>query len=189
MKWSTRSRIIGVDDGPFPRRRGVRVPVVGILMSGAIRVEGVLSTWVARDGWNATNRLVEMLTTGRLGGQAQAVLLDGIALGGLNIVDLPLLADSVGVPAIAVMRRSPDLEKFAKAIERVSRPERRKSVLRRAGPIHPFDGGWFQAAGCDTEEARTILRVACFDGSYPEALRVAHLVARGVTWGASRGGA
>ena len=37
------------------------------------------------------------------------MLLDGIAFGGFNVVDLPALAESLGVPCASVMRRVPDL--------------------------------------------------------------------------------
>ena len=188
------SRIVGIDDSPFAARGGAarprtRVLVIGVLMRGHDRVDGILSTHVVRDGFGATAALARMLTTGRLAGQAQAVLLDGIALGGFNVIDLPRLSASVGVPVIAVMRRLPNLRAVRAAMARTSSPERRWRTVQRAGPILRAGRLWFQAAGLSPEQARMILAVAAREGGYPEALRLAHLIGGGVVNGTSRGGA
>ena len=78
MAFGPRSRVVGVDDGPFRGKTGARVPIVGVLMRGP-RVEGVMTTHVIRHGSGATRSIGQMLTTGRIANQAQAVLLDGIA--------------------------------------------------------------------------------------------------------------
>ncbi|PKN50150.1 MAG: DUF99 domain-containing protein, partial [Deltaproteobacteria bacterium HGW-Deltaproteobacteria-20] len=104
MAFGPRSRVVGIDDAPFGARAGSRVMVVGVLMSGH-RVHGVMTTRVVRDGLRATATLRTMLTTGRLANQAQAVVLDGVAVGGFNVIDLPALAQGIGAPVVAVMRR------------------------------------------------------------------------------------
>lgn len=181
------SRIVAVDDGPFERRRGSPVRLVAVLMCGAQRVDGIMLGRTTQDGFAATRAIVRMLTTGRFAGQAQALLTDGVAVGGFNVLDLPRLAADLGIPVIAVMRRRPDLAAVRRALSHMPQAERRIKTLLAAGPIHDADSLWFQVAGASVSTARRILAVARGGTRYPESLRVAHLVAGAVTTGASRG--
>lgn len=189
MAFGAASRIVGIDDGPFRKTPRARVLVVGVLMRGGTRVEGVMSTHVTRDGVRATDAIAEMLSSGRLAGQAQAVLLDGVAVGGFNVIDLPALAEALRVPVVAVMRRKPDMVAVRQALLRTHRAAWRWSVIERAGTIHAGPGLYFQVAGAESALARQILAASTIQGTYPEPLRLAHLIARGVLLGASRGGA
>jgi uncharacterized protein len=156
-------------------------------MRGSTTVDGVLQTQVVRDGFGATDAIVRMLSEGRLGGQAQVVLTDGIAVGGFNVIDLPRVAATLGVPVVAVMRRAPKIAAVRSAILKTSHAQRRWRLVQAAGPIHLADGLWFQVAGAGPELARRILRLACGDRAYPEALRLAHLIAGAIATGCSRG--
>ena len=112
---SRRLRSIGFDDAPFERGSGRGlVPVAGVICAGT-RFEGMVWGQVRRDGWNATDVLVSLLAGGKFLPQLHLVLLDGITLGGFNVVDLPALATRLRRPCIAVMRRPPDLEAMARA--------------------------------------------------------------------------
>lgn len=189
MSFGPRSRIVGVDDGPFDARPRAKVPVVGVLMRGT-RVEGVMTTRVVRHGIGATGAIARMLTTGRLGNQAQAVVLDGVAVGGFNVIDLPLLAEAVGVPVVAVMRKEPDLDAIRHSLRvKTRQPDRRWRMIERAGAIHSMDGMYFQVAGATPGLARRILTLSCPFDRYPEALRLAHFIAGAHVFGSSRGGA
>lgn len=148
-----------------------------------------MTSHVVRDGLGATRAMVRMLSEGRLAGQAQAVVLDGVAVGGFNVVDLPALSGALGIPVIAVMRRRPNLEAVRAAMLHTRHAARRIRVMERAGPIHEADGRFFQAAGASRGTARRILSIASPYGAYPEALRLAHLIAGAFVHGSSRGGA
>ncbi|MFW5738723.1 MAG: DUF99 family protein, partial [Myxococcota bacterium] len=119
----------------------------------------------------------------------QAVVLDGIAVGGFNVIDLPSLAESLGVPVVAVMRRRPNLEAIRQALQRTRHADRRWRVMQRAGPIHEADGLWFQVAGASPGLGRRILDLSSPFERYPEALRLAHLIGGALVHGSSRGGA
>ncbi len=148
-----------------------------------------MTSHVVRDGMRATATIRGMLTTGRLAHQAQAVVLDGIAVGGFNVVDLPRLSEALGVPVLAVMRRRPDLDAVRRALQRTTHAGRRWRVIERAGPIWEGDGMCFQVAGAPAGLARRILQVASPFERYPEALRIAHLIGGALARGTSRGGA
>src|SRR5687768_18621347 len=111
-------RAIGFDDGPFVKRRGASVPLVGIVCAGT-RFEGMLFGRTRKDGWNATETVAAMLQESKYLAQVHLVLLDGIAFGGLNVVDLPALAAAIDRPCVAMMRREPDLPAMHRAIDRL----------------------------------------------------------------------
>lgn len=179
-------RAIGFDDAPFPHRRGARVDLAGVVCRGT-RFEGLLWGHTRKDGWQATERIAEMLRRSKYLPQVHLVLLDGIAVGGLNVVDLPALAEAVGRPCVAVMRRMPDREAMERAIRKLPQPERRLERLRRAGPIHRRTPFVFQVCGLEADEAHDALVRLTDTGHVPEALRLAHLIASAVRDGESRG--
>jgi len=179
-------RAIGFDDAPFVRRRGARVNLAGVVCRGT-RFEGMVWGETRKDGWGATDRVVQMLQSSKYLAQVHIVLLDGIAFGGLNVVDLPALAAAVKRPCVAVMRRMPDLEGMERAIRRLPRPERRLERMRRAGPIHQRGPFVFQAVGLEPDATHEALVRLTDTGHVPEALRLAHLIGSAVRDGQSRG--
>ncbi|MCX4242877.1 endonuclease dU [Paraliomyxa miuraensis] len=179
-------RVIGFDDAPFVRRRGARVDLAGVVCRGT-RFEGLLWGRTRKDGWQATERVIEMLRGSKYLPQVHLVLLDGIAFGGLNVVDLPRLSEAIERPCVAVMRRLPDLVAMERAIRTLSRPELRLERLRRAGPIHRRGVFVFQVCGMDPDVTHQALLRLTDTGNVPEALRLAHLIASAVRDGESRG--
>lgn len=177
-------RVLGVDDAPFARRPGSRVPICGVVCADT-RFEGMLWGHTRRDGWRATDALIALVTGSKFRDQIDVMLLDGIALGGFNVVDLPRLHEAVGVPCAAVMRRHPDMDAVHAAIARLPQPTRRVAVLARAGAIHAEAPFVFQVAGCDAATMARALRVATREGHVPEALRMAHLIGSAVMRGES----
>ncbi len=182
---SRRLRSIGFDDAPFERGSGRGlVPVAGVICAGT-RFEGMVWGQVRRDGWNATDVLVSLLAGGKFLPQLHLVLLDGITLGGFNVVDLPALATRLRRPCIAVMRRPPDLEAMARAARALPRAAARLARIRAAGPIHHRPPFAFQVQGLSPDEAYKALVRLTDTGHVPEPLRLAHLVGAAVVRGES----
>jgi hypothetical protein len=177
-------RAIGFDDAPFVKRPGARVPIAGVVCRGT-RFEGLLWGAVRRDGWQATRVLCELLAGSKFLPQIHVVLLDGIAFGGMALVDLPKLAETLDRPCVAVMRRPPDLEAMHAVIERLPRPAERRRILDRAGPIHVRAPFVFQVAGLSPDDAHQALVRLTDQGHVPEALRLAHLIGAAVQTGQS----
>src|SRR4051794_19127358 len=85
------SHVLGVDDAPFDRAHRGAVMVVGALycLGGTgVRLDGVYTTRVRRDGADATRQVAALV---RRIAHVQAVVLQGIALAGFNIIDLAAL--------------------------------------------------------------------------------------------------
>jgi uncharacterized protein len=162
------------------------VPVFGAVFAGA-RLEGVLSTRVRRDGVNATARIAEMIAGSRFGTHVQALLLQGIAFAGFNVVDLHRLHAEIGLPVLAVARRAPDLDAIRRALlERVPGGARKWRLIERTGPMEPLAGLYVQRCGLDASQAEALLGGLQVNGRLPEPLRTAHLMAGGVATGESR---
>jgi endonuclease V-like protein UPF0215 family len=178
-------RSIGIDDGPFDRRRRGDVLVVGAIYRGGDSFDGLLTTRIRKDGWNATDRIVAMLDGSKFLAQLHYVMLDGIALGGFNVVDVERLHRETGLKVLVAVRRKPDLAAVRRALERTTRPEVRWEILRRAGAIHRIGKLYCQFQGMDLPEARDLVRLTCTRSDVPEPIRAAHLIAGGIVLGQS----
>ena len=92
---------LGVDDAPFPRDYRGDVLVVGVVMRGNSLMDGVLSTWVRKDGRNATSKLATMILSAGVAQALRCIFLDGITVAGFNVVDLPELSERCRLPVVA----------------------------------------------------------------------------------------
>lgn len=183
----TLSHAVGFDDAPFLRDFRGDVPVVGAVFAGN-RLDGVLATRVRRDGANATDRLAAAVASSRFAAHLQVVLLQGVALAGFNVVDVPRLHRLLGLPVLVVARRRPDLGGIREALlSRVRGGKRKWALVERLGAMEPLSGVWVQRAGLTTDEAADVLARTTLWGRIPEPLRTAHLIAGGVARGESRG--
>jgi uncharacterized protein len=140
---------------------------------------------VTPDGHDVTMRNVRAIADSKFHAQLHLVMLDGITLGGFNVVDLPELARSLGLTCVAVMRKSPDLEAVDAALSRLPRAAARRAFMDRAGPIHSAGPLAFQAAGVEPSVAAAVLAASVLHGHVPEYLRAAHLIASGIATGQS----
>ncbi len=162
-----------------------------MLLIGAVcartRLDGVLAGRVRRDGRNATSRMAALLLGSQFAGHARAVLLGGIAVAGFNVVDIHQLSALVRRPVLVVMRRPPRYALIRAALERLPGGRHRWRLIQRAGPPEPVRGVLVQRAGLTLAQADALLAATTLHGKLPEALRLAHLIAGGVTTGRSRG--
>ena len=178
---------VGFDDAPFARAHRGDVAVFGAVYAGE-RLVGVLRTEVRRDGRNATDKLGSTLEASKFREHVQCVLLQGIALAGFNVVDLHALHERVAVPVLVVARRPPNLRAIERALlGRVPGGARKWGLVQQAGPMEPCGGVFVQRAGLSLAEAHATVLRHSREGNVPEPLRVAHLIAGGVTDGESRG--
>lgn len=81
------SNVVGFDDAPFPRAHRGDVLLVGTVCSRT-RLDGVLSARVRRDGSNSTDRMIAMVEGSQFAEHVRAVLLQGIAVAGFNVIDV-----------------------------------------------------------------------------------------------------
>ena len=179
-------RILGIDDSPFDKFKDKKSLVIGTFFRGGSSIDGVLSTTVSVDGNNSTEKLAALINRSKFKPQLQAVLLDGIAVAGFNVVDINKLYEKTKIPVIVVMRDYPDMIKMKAALKRLGM-ERKIQLIEKAGEIHRAGNVYIQVAGTSLEKAREIIRITCTRSNIPEPLRTAHLIAAGIKKGESSG--
>jgi uncharacterized protein len=183
------SNVLGVDDAPFERSHRGDVALVGAVCSRT-RLDGLVIGCARRDGRNATCAIAELYRRSAFTGHVQAIVLQGIAVAGFNVIDIHELRERTGLPILVVARRLADFTAIRRALEtRVPGGVRKWKLIERAGPMQPLEGVFVQTAGLELERAAGCLRATRLHGLLPEALRVAHLVAGALATGHSRGGA
>ena len=140
---------------------------------------------VQRDGLNATDVLIDRIHKSKFYPQLHLLLVDGIAFGGLNIIDLPRLSRLLELPAVAVMRKAPDLPAMKMAIRQLPNAELRLHLLEQAGTIHHFNPFVFQVCGGSADIVAEALGRLTDRGHVPEALRLSHLIGAAIQKGES----
>jgi len=160
------------------------VTIVGAVCANT-RFEGLVVGEARQDGWNATDALCRLLLGGKYLPQLHVILLDGIAIGGFNVIDLEALARRLKRPCVAVMRRPPDMAAVEDAVRKLPRSERRIALLHRAGPIHITPPFVFQVRGALPQEVGPALALFTDTGKVPEPLRLAHLIGGAIARGES----
>jgi uncharacterized protein len=115
------------------------------------------------------------------------IVLGGITIAGLGIVDLAALAGQTGVPTIAVSRRDPRGHRVADAL-RAAGLDARLAVIERTPEAFVSPTGLYVACAGTTPEVAVALVDACLGkANVPEPLRLAHMIARAIAVGESRG--
>ncbi|MCA1812712.1 MAG: DUF99 family protein [Halobacteriales archaeon] len=184
------ARVLGIDDGPFSWGDAT-TDVVGVLMRGGSYVEAVLRGQVRVDGDDATMAVANLVARSRYADQAQVVMLDGVCLGGFNVVDLDALHDALELPVMTVTRDAPDRAGIEAALRKhLPDAERRIDLLERH-PLHRVATAhkplWVSCVGMGLPDAEEVVRRTTVRGALPEPLRLAHLIAAAYRLGASRG--
>jgi uncharacterized protein len=181
------TNVAGFDDAPFAHEHRGQVRIVGAVCART-RLDGVVSGFVRRDGSNATRRIEELVRGTRFADNVRAVLLQGIAVAGFNVIDIVALHESLRVPVIVVMRRPPRLDAVKRALlDWTPGGARKWALVERAGPIERLGRVYTQRVGIDRDAALALLDATTLHGNVPEPLRIAHLIAGGLGSGESRG--
>jgi endonuclease V-like protein UPF0215 family len=181
-------RVLGIDDAPFDKFKRGTVLVVGTMYRGGQWIDGVLSTKITIDGSNSTSKLIRMVNKSKFKPQLQCIILDGIAFGGFNVVDIQKLNKKTKIPVLVVIRRMPDFKKIKAALKKLKKSSKYKLIVK-AGQVHKVGKVYIQIAGLTLEHAKQILKITCTHSLLPEPIRVAHLIAAGITTGESKGNA
>jgi endonuclease V-like protein UPF0215 family len=184
-------RILGIDDGPFTKD-DKEVIVIGVVYRGGEFIDGLLRTFVEIDGLDATEKLAKMINSSRHKQQLKVIMLDGITLGGFNIVDVKKLYSETKIPIIVINRKVPDLKSIKTALEKNFEDfEKRWKMILNAGKIKELKlekfSLYYQNVGLEDEEAEEIILTSMKHAQIPEPLRVAHLIATGIVKGESEG--
>jgi endonuclease V-like protein UPF0215 family len=183
-------RAVGIDDAPFKFSQK-SVGVFFTVMRAPNYIEGFMRTEIAVDGNDATERIVEKISSSRFCEQIDVIFLDGCTLGGFNIVDIHAVHEHTGIPVLTITRRKPDMDEIrntlqAKFADWEERFQRMTQELHAVNAVrNPIYVG---IAGTDIETAKGFITRFTVQGSVPEPLRVAHMLGSLSVFGESRRG-
>ncbi|MFH1400215.1 MAG: DUF99 family protein [Nanoarchaeota archaeon] len=178
-------RVIGIDDGPH-EFHDARVLVVGAVCRGGESLDGLLSCSVDKDGDDATLTVAGMIDGSKFEPALQVIFLDGIAVGGFNIINILKLHELTRIPVIVIMRKEPDVQMMLHALEKAGMPHKKRLLEKLPAPIRHNDI-LFQCAGIDEAKAKEAITICTTRANIPEPIRLAHIIAGGIKDGQSRG--
>ncbi|MCE5296976.1 MAG: DUF99 family protein [Euryarchaeota archaeon] len=185
-------RVLGIDDAPF-KFGDVEVPIVGAMLRSPSYLEAVMTSSVTVDGDDASAKVITMVSSSRYREQIKLILIDGVSLGGFNVVDIGEILERTGIPVATVTRDLPDTEEMSTALKKhFTDWERRldiiggrelRMVATKHSPLFVSSVGLSEGELVRTMEGCTVL------GVLPEPIRVAHLIATAIVRGESKGDA
>ncbi len=178
-------RAIGIDDGFFTPHKQGKTKVVMVLLRADNRLEGILSSDITVDGTDSTEKITSTLKNSTFLEQASCIFLDGINFAGFNVADAERIKNETSLPVIIVFRKQPDIESIKRALAKLPRARERIELIEKAGEIHHAERILFQCHGIRVEGARALIEEFTIHSHLPEPVRVAHMVASGLTLGRS----
>jgi len=183
-------RLLGIDDSPFVFT-DEHTSIIGAIMRGGEYLECVLKEQITIDGDDSTRVCKKMIENTRHREQLKTVLLDGIALGGFNVVDIEELYNDTNLPVITITRDKPDFDKIKEALKKNFDDWNDRWNLISKGKLHEIKTKhnpiYVKFIGLSIEEAKEIIKLSTIRGVVPEPIRMAHLIASGIARGESYG--
>jgi len=180
-------RIVGVDDGFFaPHTKGL-ADVIGVVYRGGYWLDGAMKTEVTIDGMDATDKIAEMIMASPHYAQLRILMLNGVTFAGFNVVDIHKLSKLTALPVIAVTREKPNFSDIHKALTHLPDGDTRWKIIENAGALVSLrtrkgrEPIYIQVAGISGEDAKRVVRESSTRSNVPEPLRVAHIIASGLT--------
>ena len=176
-------RVLGVICSPVLHQRKT-IPVIGVIYRGKMWLDGLIRTVIKKDGFDATEKITEMVIRSPHYNQLRVILLKEIVFADFNVVDINKVFKNTNLPVIVITDKKIDLRKVRAAIMRKSSWKRRWDALRRAGEVYPVKVGksrhriFIQIAGISRQNAENVVKKTCLKGNIPEALHAANVIAK-----------
>jgi endonuclease V-like protein UPF0215 family len=178
-------RVLGVDDGKFIPHTEGSVIVVGVVFRGGCWLDGVIHTNISIDGFDATEQIASMINSSPHCKQLRLIMLNGITFAGFNVVNIKKLNFSTKLPVVALTGDKPNLDSIHEALNNLPKTEDRWKTVLEAGQIHEITSMrkkvYAVLAGISLADAQKIIKLTATRSSFPEPLRVAHIIASGIT--------
>ena len=181
-----RFRVVGVEDGSFSKKTDLGVSkalLVSVLFTGSWFYDFQLDK-ITVDGLDATEKLSKMLRRWLF----DAVILAGVSFAGFNLVDSASISKEFGKPVIIVARTKPNNVSVRNALRQHFKDWRvRWSVFEKLGSMYEVVSRvndspiYVEVVGTRLGWAERVLRFLATCCRIPEPVRVARVIARGLT--------
>jgi endonuclease V-like protein UPF0215 family len=174
--------LVGVEDGSFQKGVTKRAILAAVLLRG-IEIENAKITNITVDGLDATERLIGIL----IGWEFAAVLLAGVSFAGFNLIDPTVVYESFQKPVIVVLRKKPNNKMVKRALQKHFEDwDVRWRIFEKLGVakrVIAVTGQtlYIEPVGIDFVEAQNLVKALAICSKIPEPLRVARLIARGLS--------
>ena len=176
--------LVGVEDGGFEAFKPDQSTLLCSVEMVGNRVEFIRLGSVTVDGRDSTDVLLGMLVKIR----CDAVILGGVSFAGFNVIDPNRLNDELGVPVIVYSGDKPNSASVLSALKtHFSDWEERWAPIARLGDVYTVTTKmgtppvFFEVVEESKEWAQAVLRYSASLTRIPEPVRVAGIVARGLT--------
>ena len=182
-----RFRAVGVEDGGFcrePQDYGIqKTLLVSVLLEGTW-IDDFKTTMITVDGLDATEKLITML----YGWTFDVVMLGGVSFAGFNLIDPTVIFQKLGKPIIVISRTKPNDVSVKNALYQHFKDwQVRWNVFEKLGDVHevvsiPNEPPlYLEVIGAEFHWASRLICLTSTCCRIPEPIRVARLIARGLT--------
>ena len=180
-------RVVGVEDGGFSRKpQGCSIQkalFVCVLLRGKW-ISDAQVDMITVDGLDATEKLTSMLRRWSF----DAVMLAGVSFAGFNLVDPTIVFEEFNKPVIVISRTKPNNIAVKNALRQHFEDWRvRWSIFKKLGSVYDVISMpdelpiYVEVIGAELDWASKLICATSVCCRVPEPIRVARLVARGLT--------
>ncbi|NLK25321.1 MAG: DUF99 family protein [Euryarchaeota archaeon] len=183
-------RVLGIDDSPFTFQ-SKRALLVGVVARLPTYIEGIMRTECDVDGTDANAAIEDMVMRSRYREQLKVIMLDGVAVGGFNVVDIDHLYRTTGIPCATVTRALPNYDDIEDALRTHFKDWKVRLDIIKQHPLYKLGSArhpiYATAVGIGIDDLEIILKECTVVGALPEPLRIAHLISSAMVRGESHG--
>ncbi len=180
-------RVAAITTGPIGKggkRKSGGSTLLVCVVGNINAVEGVLSTKVKIDGDDSTKKVISMISRSRFSDQIKIVALNGIAVAGLNMIDVRELEQKLSVKSVVLTRERPHvglLKRSIRALKLSARDTKRKMDLVSHQRDAKAVEGFYMQTSVGEGNLKNIAKTCA------SLLRLSHLISRGISTGESKG--
>ncbi len=181
---------MGIDDAPFTFEDR-SCALIGVVVRTPSYVEAVLRRDITVDGDDATATVIAMINESRYRDGLKLIMIDGGAVGGFNVIDIEAVWRGTGIPVLTVTRAQPDFDGIKRALQaKFDDWEQRWHTIENGALVAlPTDHNpiYTKRFGMDERTVKQLVERTTIRGALPEPIRLAHIIAAGITTGESYG--
>lgn len=178
-------RCLGIDDATFvPHARGDKTFIVGCVVRAPNYLEGILKREIDVDGLDVTEKILDMLES-RFGIQIKVVMLNGVTFGGFNVADLRRIHRESHKGVISIVRKIPNMYEIERALKMHFEDWSIRLDMMKNLPTLKYKRLFIHYVGLSDKETIRVIERFTIRGNIPEPLRIAHIIASGISRGES----
>jgi len=180
-------RVAGVEDGGFSKKlqgHGVQKAFLVCVLLRGKWIDNFQARMITVDGLDATEKLTSMLRRWTF----DAVMLAGVSFAGFNLIDPTIVFEEFNKPVIVISRTKPNNIAVKNALRQHFGDWRvRWGIFEKLGSVYEVVSMptkppvYVEVIGAELNWTEELIRATSVCCRIPESIRVARLIARGLT--------